>query len=56
MDHSENSKYCDNIVTEIVTEKKKRKKDTRNSIFPERVEASAKLATNKASNQISVST
>lgn len=40
-----------------MTEKKKRKrKDTRNSIFPERVEASAKLATNKASNQISVST
>lgn len=47
-----------NIVTEYCDrkEKKKKKKDTRNSIFPERVEASAKLATNKASNQISVST
>lgn len=46
-----------NIVTEYCDRKeKKKKKDTRNSIFPERVEASAKLATNKASNQISVST
>ena len=46
-----------NIVTEYCDRKeKKKKKDTRNSIFPERVEASAKLATNKASNQISIST
>lgn len=53
MDHSENSKYCDRILWQ---KRKKEKKDTRNSIFPERVEASAKLATNKASSQISVST
>lgn len=33
MDHSENSKYCDNIVTEIVTEKKKEKKTPETAFF-----------------------